>query len=95
MSNDRTIRRSMIDYLLSPSLDHKRVCIELAKAHPALFVKLASKCGAETIEQKTMACIDENGGWPAGKIKGIKFYREATGRTLGEAMEFVQGLYGP
>jgi len=82
-----TILRNVIDALTNGKTDYQRVCIELAKVDPYLFLKLSGSLDArvECIISHYTKSINPN------KITAIRDVRELD-RSLGlkEAKEFVE-----
>jgi ribosomal protein L7/L12 len=78
----------------------------MAKVQPKLFVACAKRVSPShvlddrianlaisEIEKQIVHHVLHNGGYPAAKIKAIKFHRELTGVGLKESKEFIEELF--
>jgi len=97
--------RQAIDWV-TRELDWKAVALEMAKVQPKLFVACAKRVSPShvlddrianlaisEIEKQIVHHVLHNGGYPAAKIKAIKFHRELTGVGLGESKQFIEELF--
>lgn len=78
-----------IDILTSTSMEYRKVIFEIAKSHPAIFVKAYKKAYPDiglTLKDYA-ALIHDN-----QPIAAIKLYRERTGLGLKESKEFIDKL---
>jgi ribosomal protein L7/L12 len=97
--------REAIDWV-TRELDWKAVALEMAKVQPKLFVACAKRVSPShvlddrvarlflpEVEKQVVDYILQSGGYPAAKIKGIKFHRELTGASLGDSKVFIEELF--
>jgi ribosomal protein L7/L12 len=86
-----------IELIARDDIDWKVVAIDYAKKHPKSFALVAgplvSKAASFSVEYKVRQTVADSGGYPAGKIKGIRIYRELTGASLMDAKTYVEKLY--
>lgn len=89
MSDRNRAKKSLekaIDILLDDDNDWKKLCAEMAKRQPTLFVRVATESSDSwTVHAKLLV---ESGN----KIGAIKYCRNETGLGLREAKEAVEAL---
>lgn len=72
-----------IKILEKNDLDWRKICFEIAASNPIAFIDAVN--GTNELRQMVIDCDNKS-----GKIAAIKFYREMTQSTLGEAKEYVE-----
>jgi ribosomal protein L7/L12 len=85
----QSLHADVIDLLMTTEIDYKRTVIELAKRHPAIFVKLVStsKAGVEPWMADVRECM-----LVGAKVEAIKTIREKTGMGLKEAKDISDNV---
>lgn len=80
--------KKVIDLLVKKELEWKKICINLAKEYPDIFLQCAenTKQIVKTWQEQTIEYAKQ---YPNNKIQCIKFCREHSGLGLAEAKEFV------
>lgn len=76
-----------IDILMSHDLHMSKIVRELAKQHPSILVKLVKGTAEEQLVRELEGIMEYD---PSGcYIAAVKRYREKTGCSLREAVDFV------
>lgn len=77
-----TLQRA-IALVAAGQLDYKKIVVQLAQHHPAIFVQLATNTISQQWHRTVKAYILEDGN----RVAGIKLLRERTGIGLKEALD--------
>ena len=78
-----------MDIIGDPTIDFRKICVNIAKSHPSVLVKASPKNSTQLdAQQKVKDCLEAS----ANVIEAIKLYRRLTGLSLREAKDFVDSI---